>query len=292
VAVGPSTKEGAIVSHNPGVEATAERSEEESAPPGIDTTKPHSARMYDWWLGGKDNFAADRALGEAFMGAIPTIRTMARENRNFLHRVVRHLVDDCGVRQFLDIGTGIPTSPNLHEVAQRTAPETRVVYVDNDPIVLAHARALLVSDGRGATEYIHADLREPERIVADPALLRTIDLAQPVALTLVAILMLLRDDENPWDKTRRLVDALPSGSYLVVSHPGQDFDPAAMDRIRSAAEQGSMTVIPRVRADVERFFDGLELVEPGIVPVLGWRPDTEPADPRSAYYWAGVARKP
>ena len=264
----------------------------ESAPAGVDVTLPHSARMYDYWLGGKDNFAVDRALGDAFMAAIPTIRTMAGENRKFVHRVAEHLVD-AGIRQFLDIGTGIPTSPNLHEVAQKIAPESRVVYVDNDPIVLVHARALMVSSPEGRSQYIHADMREPEKILTDPALTETIDLSKPVALSLIAILMLLDDSDDPWGKVRVLMDGLPSGSYIAVTHPSQDFDPEAMAGVVAAAQQGRMTLVPRTRDEVARFFDGWELVEPGVVPVMAWRPlDGPPADPNAAYYWAGVARKP
>jgi hypothetical protein len=271
----------------------AESTEREWAPPGIDTSVAHSARMYDWWLGGKDNFAADRALGDAFVKAIPTIRTMAQENRRFLHRTVRHLVTEAGIRQFLDIGTGIPTSPNVHEIAQEIAPETRVVYLDNDPIVLVHARALMVSGDQGTTEYIHADLREPEKILTNPTLTSTLDLNQPVALMMVAVLMLLDDDADPWGKARTLMDALPSGSYVVVTHPGKDFNPEAMAGIAAAAKQGRMTVVPRVRDEVERFLGDWEPIEPGLVPVMAWRPDgPPPADPNAAYYWAAVARKP
>jgi hypothetical protein len=267
--------------------------EEEWVPPGIDTTAAHSARMYDWWIGGKDNYAADRALGAMFAQAIPSIRTMARENRNFLERVVRFLAGEAGIRQFLDIGTGIPTSPNVHELAQQIAPESRVVYVDHDPIVLVHARALMVSGEFGATEYIDADLRQPERILANPALVRTLDLGQPVGLLLVAVLMLMADEEDPWGCARALMDALPSGSYVAITHPGQDFDPQAMAGVVAAATQGGMTLVPRVREDVRRFFGDWELIDPGVVPVMAWRPDGgPPADPDAAYYWAGVARKP
>jgi hypothetical protein len=264
----------------------------ESAPAGINASLPHSARMYDYWLGGKDNFAVDRAMAEALIAAIPTLRTMAAENRRFVHRVARHLVES-GIRQFLDIGTGIPTRPNLHEVAQSIAPDARIVYVDNDPIVLVHARALMVSTEQGRSEYIHADLRKPERILADRALTDTLDLSQPVALSLIAILMLLSDDDDPWGKVRILMDALPSGSYIAITHPTQDFNPEAMAAAVAAANQGQMTLVPRTRADVERFFDGWELIDPGVAPVMAWRPDDgPPADPTAAYYWAGVARKP
>jgi len=270
-----------------------EGAEAEWAPPGIDTSTPHSARMYDWWLGGKDNFAADRAMGQLFIEAIPSIRTMARENRQFMHRAARYLTAEAGIRQFLDIGTGIPTRPNLHETAQEIAPETRVVYVDNDPIVLVHARALMVPGEGGATEYIDADLRDPQRILSADALTRTLDLSRPVGLFMVAVLMLLADEDDPYGKTRALLDAMPSGSYVAITHPGQDFDPEAMAGVVAAAARGNLTLVPRVRADVARFFDGWELVEPGVVPVMAWRPEGDPpADPNAAYYWAGVARKP
>lgn len=259
-------------------------------PPEIDVTVAHSARMYDWWLGGKDNFPADRALGELFIGAIPTIRTMARENRSFMHRVVRYLAGEAGIRQFLDIGTGIPTKPNVHEIAQQIAPDTRVVYVDNDPIVLVHARALMAGE-LATTEYIQADLREPDKMLNNPDLTTTLDLGRPVGLLMVAILMLLSDQEDPWLQARTLMDALPSGSYVAITHPGKDFDPEAMAKIVAAAEQGRMTVVPRVRADVQRLFGDWELIEPGLVPVMAWHPDgPPPADPNAAYYWAGVAR--
>ncbi len=245
-------------------ESSGEQVEQEWAPPGIDTTIPHSARMYDWWLGGKDNFASDRQLGEMFVQAIPTIRTMAQENRAFMHRSTRYLVNQ-GIDQFLDIGTGIPTKPNLHETAQELNPEARVVYVDNDPIVLVHARALMVSDERGRTEYIHADLMEPDKILADGALLNTLDLSRPVGLMLIAVLMLLADEDDPWGKAKTLMDA-----------------------------QGQMTVVPRVRDDVAKFFADWELVDPGVTPVMAWRPEDGemPENPNAAYYWAGVARKP
>jgi len=271
----------------------ADSTEQEWAPAGIDTSLPHSARMYDWWLGGKTNFAADRALGEMFMQAIPSIRSMARENRNFMHRVTRYLAGEAGIRQFLDIGSGIPTQPNLHETAQRIAPESRVVYVDNDPIVLVHARALMGGTEQGATEYIDADLREPEKLLAAGEVARTLDLSKPVGLMLIAILMLLRDDEDPWRKVRALMDAVPSGSYLAVTHPTQDFDAPAMAAVVAAARQGNLTLVPRTKAEVTRFFGDWELVEPGVVPVMAWRPDgPPPVDPTAAYYWAGLARKP
>jgi hypothetical protein len=262
-------------------------------PPEINTGVAHSARVYDYWLGGKDNFPADQALAEAIVQVIPTMRAMAQANRAFQTRAAGYLAREAGVRQFLDIGTGIPTSPNVHEVTQEIVPEARVVYLDNDPIVLAHARALLAGSPEGATAYLDADLREPDKILQDPDLLRTLDLSQPVALMLVAILMFFRDAEGPYGIVARLLEALPSGSYLALTHPTADFNPEAMSGAVAAAEQSGITLVPRSRAEVEAFFAGLDMVEPGVVPVLAWRPDGEPpADPRSAYYWAGIGRKP
>src|SRR5439155_7565350 len=180
----------------------------------IDTSKPHAARMYDYLLGGKDHFAIDRETAEKGIKLIPTGRTAARENRAFLGRAVRYLVAEAGIRQFLDIGTGLPSANNVHEVAQGLVPSCRVVYVDNDPIVLAHARALLTSSPEGKTAYIHADLREPDRILKDPATLRTLDFDKPIALMLVAILHFLPDEWDPRGIITTLLDALPSGSYL------------------------------------------------------------------------------
>lgn len=260
--------------------------------PEIDTSLPHSARVYDYWLGGKDHFPADRALGEAFEQAIPTMRSMAKENRAFLGRAVRHLVREAGIRQFLDIGTGIPTGGNTHEVAQAEAPESRVVYVDNDPIVLAHARALLVGDARGRTAYIHADLRDPAAILRHPALTDTLDLSRPVGLVLVAVLMLVDDADEPHARVAELLDALPPGSHVVVSHPTADFDPETVAGVVAAADRGRLTLVPRSRDRVAAFLGDWEPVEPGVVPVMSWRPEGEPpADPEATWYWAGVARR-
>ena len=264
-------------------------------PQEINTNVAHPARVYDYWLGGKDNFPADRALAEHIMQAIPTMRAMARANRAFLTRAVRYLAGEAGIRQFLDIGTGIPTSPNVHEVAQTVAPDARVVYVDNDPIVLAHARALLASQNVGGTAFIPGDLRKPQAILDHPTLRMTLDLTRPVAVLLVAVLMYFRDSEdpNPAGMVSTLLGPMPPGSYLAVTHPTADFDPQAMAGAVAAAEQAGVTLVPRSRAETEALFAGLELVEPGVVPVLAWRPDAEPpADPHSAYYWAGVGRKP
>ncbi|MFI5493445.1 SAM-dependent methyltransferase [Actinoplanes sp. NPDC051859] len=264
----------------------------EVAPPGVNPNVPHSARIYDYWLGGKDNFAADRAVGEAMMQAIPGMRYMAGENRKFVHRAARDLVAKEGIRQFLDIGTGIPTRPNLHEIAQQIAPETRVVYVDNDPIVLVHARALMISSEEGRSEYISADIRQPEAILDEPVLRDTLDLSRPVGLTLIAILMLLSDEDDPWSLVARLRDQMPSGSVLAITHPTADFNPAEVNQAVAAATGAGMTLVARTKEQVARFFGDWELLEPGLVPVSGWRPDAPVDNPEAAYYWAGVARKP
>jgi SAM-dependent methyltransferase len=247
--------------------------------------------MYDYWLGGKDNFAADRAMAEASLERIPTLRDMARANRAFVARATDHIARS-GVRQFLDVGTGIPTSPNLHETAQAIAPDAKVVYVDNDPVVLAHARALMVSSDEGATAYVDADLRDPEKIFNNPHVLRVLDLDQPVGLMVIAVLMLIADAEDPWSMLASLRDVLPSGSYLALTHPTGDFDPAAMADLAQLATRGRVTFSPRKRDDVQRFFGDWELVDPGLVPVMAWRPQGDIGNPQAAYYWAGVARKP
>jgi len=263
-------------------------------PQDINTDVAHPARVYDYWLGGKDNFPADRALAEMMIQAIPNMRGLAAANRAFLRRAVRYLAAEAGVRQFLDIGTGIPTSPNVHEVAQEAAPGTRVVYVDNDPIVLAHARALLTSQDAGETAFIMADLREPKSILDHPTLAATLDLTQPVAVMLVAVLMYFRDtdDPNPFEMVATVMEPMPSGSYLAVTHPTPDFNPEETAHAVAAAEAAGITLVPRGQAEIARFFGGLDVVDPGVTPVLSWRPDEPPDDPLSAYYWAGVARKP
>jgi hypothetical protein len=260
---------------------------DETAPPGVNINVPHSARIYDYWLGGKDNFAVDRAVGEAMIKAIPGMRSMAGENRKFVHRAARALVAGQGINQFLDIGTGIPTRPNLHEIVQGADPEARVVYVDNDPIVLVHARALMISRPEGRSEYISADLRDPESILGDKTLRDTLDFSKPIGLTLIAILMLLSDEDDPWGRVAELRDAMPSGSCLAITHPTADFNAVEVEEAVAA-----MTLVARDRAAVARFFGDWEPLDPGIVPVSGWRPD-EPGTPaEAAYYWAGVARKP
>jgi hypothetical protein len=247
--------------------------------------------MYNYWLGGKDNFAADRALADKVVQAVPSTRQMTWENRHFVTRAAAFMASQ-GVDQFLDIGTGIPVTPNLHETVQATVPTARVVYVDNDPIVLVHARALMASSPDGALAYVDSDLRHPERLLDDPQLRRVLDLRRPVGLTLVAVLMLLSDADDPWRLVSVLRDAVPSGSYLALTHPSGDFDAAAMDRVRAVATGAAATFQPRSRHQVARFFGDWQPVEPGLVPVKTWRPDHEVNDPESAYYWAGVARKP
>jgi len=271
---------------------TDENPSAEVAPPGININVPHSARIYDYWLGGKDNFAVDRAVGEAMIQAIPGMRYMAGENRKFVHRAARDLVAKEGIRQFLDVGTGIPTRPNLHEIAQQVAPETRVVYVDNDPIVLVHARALMISTPEGRSEYISADLRDPESILNDPMLRQTLDFTKPIGFTLIAILMLLADEDDPWSKVAAIRDAMPSGSCLGITHPTADFAPEQVGGAVAAATGAGMTLVPRTKVQVQRFFGDWELLEPGLVPVSAWRPDEPVENAEAAYYWAGVARKP
>jgi len=260
-------------------------------PSRIDTSTAHSARIYNYWLGGKDNFPADREAAEAAMAANPGIVADVRANRAFLARAVRYLVAEAGVRQFLDIGTGLPTAENTHEVAQAVAPESRIVYVDNDPIVLTHARALLSSTPEGAAAFLDADLREPELILKSAA--RTLDLGQPVALMLLIILHLIPDAEHPERIVTRLMSALPAGSYLVLSHPARDVQPAAMaEMIRRVNERmrGAVATL-RTRDEVARFFGGLTMIEPGVVQPQQWRPDPASETPAEVTAWCGVALK-
>jgi hypothetical protein len=254
----------------------------------VDMSVPHPARRYDYWLGGKDNFAVDRESADEIAAAYPGVRIAALENRRFLHRAVRFLAEEAGVRQFLDIGTGIPTSPNVHEIAQSVAPGARIVYVDNDPIVLAHARALLTSAPDGVTAYIDADLREPDRILAAPDVRGTLDFTRPVALMVVAVLHFVLDDRDPYGIVARLVEAMPSGSYLVMSHVTYDFlPPVTVAELNATNSARRAEFRPRSRAEFERFFDGLELVPPGIVSVAEWQADDAP-QPRPSAEETGV----
>jgi len=257
----------------------------------FDTGVAHQARVYDYLLGGKDNYAADRAAAESWLQANPDTVFTARANRAFLGRAVRYLAAEAGIRQFLDIGTGIPTAGNTHHVAQAIAPDARVVYVDYDPIVLAHARALLVSSGAGTTDYIHADLRDTSTILARARQL--LDFSQPVAITLIAILHAIPDSDDPHEIVARLLDAVPPGSYLAVSHMGSDLIPAQtlqeMRKIGSRMSQQQYS--HRTREEVARFFEGTDLVEPGLVRVEEWRPDPRSDDTRKSFIWSAVGCK-
>jgi S-adenosyl methyltransferase len=260
-------------------------------PTEIDTSVAHPARVYDYWLGGKDNFTADREAGDRVLAATPGLRERVRANRAFLVRAVRYLAAEAGIRQFLDIGTGIPSANNTHEVAQQTAPDSRIVYVDNDPIVLTHARALLAGGPMGSIQYIDGDVRDVASITR--AATRTLDFTQPTALMLLGILHLIQDAEGPYEIVARLMDALPSGSYLAISHPASDIHPGQAEAQRRYNERVSTPQTLRTRAEVSRFFEGLDLVPPGLVYVHAWRPgpdDIVPPDGVSAY--GGVARKP
>jgi S-adenosyl methyltransferase len=258
--------------------------------PEIDTSVAHIARVYDYWLGGKDNFAPDRAAAQAAMREDPNVVEGVRGNRAFLARAVRYLTGEAGIRQFLDIGTGIPAVDNTHEVAQDLAPGSRVVYVDNDAIVLAHARALLTSATEGATAYLDQDLRNVGEIVRAAA--DTLDFSQPVAVMLIGILHCIQDEDDPAGIIRRLMDAVPAGSYLAISHPANDLNDPGVRRLASRLnELMPMKLTFRSRAQVAAFFDGLDLVEPGLVRVPEWRPDRGTDVGNPAALWGGVARK-
>jgi S-adenosyl methyltransferase len=256
-------------------------------PLSFDTGVAHPARVYDYWLGGKDNYQADREAAEQVIAVNPNVLPGVLANRAFLRRAVEYLAQEAGVRQFLDIGTGLPTAENTHEVAQAVAPDARIVYVDNDPIVLAHARALLDSSPEGATAYLDADIRDPEKILHDAA--RTLDFGQPVALITLLVLHFIPDADDPWGIVSRLVDAVPSGSYLVMSHGTLDFDPGGGPGTNRYNERVPTQMIPRPRAEIARFFDGLDLIEPGLVALADWR--AEPGQMGHIAY-AAVGRKP
>ncbi|GGT22535.1 SAM-dependent methyltransferase [Streptomyces chromofuscus] len=257
----------------------------------INTSQPHTARIWNYWLGGKDNYEVDRAAGDQIRQLHPGIGEYARADRLFLGRAVRHLVSDVGIRQFLDIGTGLPTADNTHEVAQRTAPEARIVYVDNDPLVLAHARALLTSTSEGRTDYLDEDLRNVDAILEHAA--KTLDFTQPVALILLGVVIFLRDDEDPYGVVRRLMDALPPGSHLVLSHTiTSPSMPDVDEAVTFWNEHGTPKLTQRTPEAVTRFFDGLELLEPGVVSCSRWRPEnTDGVDPEEVAMFGGVARK-
>ena len=267
--------------------------EETDGPPGsaIDTTVPHSARIWNYWLGGKDNYEVDRMAGDAYIKAFPEIVDVARAGRAFIARAVRYLALEEGIRQFLDVGTGLPTVDNTHEIAQRAAPESRIVYVDNDPLVLAHARALLTSTPEGATDYIDADAREPEAILARAA--ATLDLDKPVGLMLIGVLGHIEDDDEAQSIAQRLMAGLSSGSFLAL-YDGVDTLSAEFDEAQQEYDDtGAIPYKLRFADQVRAFFDGLEFVEPGLVRCGQWRPDPDrPGDSPDVPTLAGVARKP
>lgn len=257
----------------------------------VDTTIPHSARVWDFLLGGKDHYAVDREVGETLLKLFPDFAMVARLQREFLMRAVRYLVSEAGVRQFLDIGTGLPTANNTHEVAQSIAPETRVVYVDNDPIVLVHARALLTSAEPGVTDYIDADVRHPDVILNGAA--KTLDFTRPVAVMMLSIAGQLTDDDNPAAIIGQLLDRLPSGSYLALSD-GTDTNPALVQAVANYNRTAANTYQLRSPAQIAAFFAGLDLVDPGVVPTPQWRPEPDRWDEPPAVVSAvcGIARKP
>jgi S-adenosyl methyltransferase len=261
-----------------------------SGPLPFDTSVAHQARMYDYMLGGKDNYAADRAAAEQALKIYPEWAFTARANRAFLGRVVRYLTGEVGISQFLDIGTGIPTAGNLHQVAQEIAPETRVVYVDYDPVVLAHARALLTSGEAGATEYIDADLRDTGTILDQAG--KLLDFTKPVAVTLIALLHAIPDSDDPHAIVARLMDAVPSGSYLALSHIGPEFlSPDALTETQNMSGRIQQQITWRRREQVARFFEGTDLVEPGLVRVEEWRPEPGSDGAEGSPLWCAVGRK-
>ncbi|MFG3258369.1 SAM-dependent methyltransferase [Streptomyces sp. NPDC048172] len=263
---------------------------------GLD--RHHSARIYDYFLGGKTNFPPDREVAEKLLAAFPGFRNAARANRAFMHRAARFLVER-GIRQFLDIGTGIPTSPNLHEVAQSIAPETRIVYADNDPIVLAHARALLTGSPEGRTAYVEADITDPESILTSSQLTGTIDLSQPTALCLVGLMHYITDEHDAYGIVERLTEALAPGSYVVLSQCTPDFAPEEWEQAMEVYKMDGGSAQVRSREEISRFFGGLELVEPGIEVPHRWHPDADTSqvtsigdmDDALVSMWAGVAIK-
>jgi S-adenosyl methyltransferase len=258
----------------------------------IDTRVAHSARFWNYLLGGRDNYAVDREAADQILLLIPSLRDTVRAERRFLIRAVQYLAGEARIRQFLDIGTGLPTAGNTHEVAQVVAPESRIVYVDNDPLIMAHARALLTSTPEGATDYVHADIREPDIILAEAA--RTLDFAQPVGLMLLGILNFILDTDQAHAIVDQLLAALCPGSYLVISHPTAEIDGAAMsEAMRFWNESGAAPIVARSRQQLIHFFGGLELLAPGVVSCSRWRPDpSEIGVPAEVFHFSGVGRKP
>ncbi|MCP9953417.1 SAM-dependent methyltransferase [Actinomadura madurae] len=261
----------------------------------LETGRAHGARIYDYILGGKDHYEADRAAGDETLRVWPALRVHMQANRSFMHRVARYMAVEKGIRQFLDIGTGIPTSPNLHEVVQEKAPDSRVVYVDNDPIVLVHARALMQSTPEGRTAYVQADMREPERIFTAPELHSTLDLTQPIGLTVIAVVHFIEDDDEAYRVVRDLVDRLPSGSWVGLAIATDDFDRDVLAEVQRTYHAHGESLRWRTHEQALRFFDGLELEEPGVVQIHKWRPDgtlSRPVSDKDIAMYGGVAVKP
>ncbi|MCF1595347.1 SAM-dependent methyltransferase [Streptomyces muensis] len=260
----------------------------------IDAGTAHSARIYDYILGGKDHYPADREAGDAMVREWPALPVHMRANRDFMNRAVRYLVEEAGVRQVLDVGTGVPTSPNIHEIAQSVAPGARVVYVDNDPLVLALSQGLLGGEGQGRTAYVQGDMRDPAGILGAPAFRATLDLGEPVALAVIAIVHFMLDEDDAVGMVRRLLEPLPVGSYLAMSIGTADFARDEVGRVAREYAARGMPMRLRSRSEAEEFFTGLDLVEPGIVQVHKWRPDgtgTEVVRDEDVAMYGAVARK-
>jgi hypothetical protein len=259
---------------------------------GIDSSKPHPARMWNYWIGGKDNYPIDREVGAKVAEAFPDILNVAHHSRAFLGRVIRYLAGEAGIRQFLDIGTGLPTHDNTHEVAQRVAPECRIVYVDNDPLVLVHAQALLVSRPEGACAYIDADVRDPDAILTEAT--KTLDFTRPIGLIMLGIMGNVVVDEEAYDIVRRLLAAVPSGSYMALNDGTEVVHGSKREEgTQIAVDEGSDPYVPRTPEQIARFFDGLELLEPGVVSVSRWRPEAIPFGlPDEVDAFCGLGHKP
>lgn len=262
----------------------------------IDTSRPHSARMYDYFLGGKDHFAVDEEAAERVVQIWPTVFVCARENRTFMHRATRVLARDHGIRQWLDIGTGIPSEPNLHQVAQALVPEARVVYVDNDPLVLRYAENLMRGTREGRTAYFEADVNEPESITEAPELRDILDFSQPIALSLNALMHFITDAQDPYGLVERLMAPLAPGSALALTHASPDYDPVTMGNLATIYNNAGTPVKFRQRQEVEDFYDGLDLLDPGVVMCHRWRPEAD-GEPEETFadadinIWAGVGIK-
>jgi S-adenosyl methyltransferase len=259
---------------------------------GFDASVPNPARMWNYWVGGKDNFAADRQAAKQVLQVMPSLPRIARLARRFLIDAVHQLAAEYGVWQFLDIGTGLPTADNTHDVAQRVSPQSRIVYVDNDPVVLTHARALLTSSREGETDYIAADLRDTAAILSGAA--RTLDFSEPVAVLLIAVLHFIPDADDPYGIVARLMDAVPSGSYLVIAHAARDIQSDAIaEMTRRYNELSPVPVTPRTREQVARFFDGLDMIQPGVVPLRQWwAPEADAGADSGLAGYCGIGRKP